>query len=145
MNKKTGFTLFELLVSISIIAILTALATISYGAMQVKARDARRVQDMQSIQKAEEQYYMIHSAVYDLGQFATGRQWTDLSGNVIFVFPSDPKGSAAGWTDYSGNAGVSDATKYCACAKLETATGNASDSNCTWSSGGSYYCVYSQQ
>ena len=57
MKKRKGFTLFELLVSISIIAILTALATVSYSIAQKKARDARRTQDMDAIRKAQELYY----------------------------------------------------------------------------------------
>ncbi len=50
-ENNLGFTLFELLVSISIIAILTAMVSLSYSVAQKKARDARRRQDMESVQK----------------------------------------------------------------------------------------------
>lgn len=146
--KKTGFTLFELLVSISIIAILTALATISYSAAQKKARDSKRIQDMQSIQKAEEQWYMLNNSAYKAG-FSAGNSWTDASGAVVFVFPSDPKASS-GWTDYASLASMPTTSTYCVCALLESATGNAnSPLACpvtTWVNGtGTYFCVSNQQ
>lgn len=140
MVKQGGFTLFELLVSISIIAILTALATISYSSAQKKARDTKRVQDMDSFQKAEEQYYMLHNSVYNLSNFSPGRQWTDLNGNIIFVTPGDPKGGS-----YLGNALPADLTKYCVCAMLENTTSGNSGDNCVWAANGPDYCVTSQQ
>ena len=55
INKKNnGFTLFELLVSISIIAILTAVAVVSFGGMNKKTRDARRISDVEKIRVALE-------------------------------------------------------------------------------------------
>ena len=133
MKKRNGYTLFELLVSISIIAILTALATISYSAAQKKARDSRRVQDMDSIQKAAEVYYSNNSYSYPADK--------NSFGSVLQIWPSDPK--PAPWTQYryTLTAGV-----YCACAALDNLTGgNASDSDCTWAANSSYYCVKSQQ
>lgn len=53
-NKELGFTLFELLVSISIIAILTAVAVVSFGGMNKKTRDARRISDVEKIRVALE-------------------------------------------------------------------------------------------
>ena len=142
MNKKSGFTLFELLVSISIIAILTALATISYSSAQKKARDARRVEDMLSIQKAEEQWYMTHNSVYR-GGCGSGMQWADASGTIIFVSPTEPK---SGWPGYQvANCG---GASYCVCATLENSIGNSNDVTCAaWVTvgTGSLYCVTNQQ
>lgn len=53
-KKKNGFTLFELLVSISIIAILTAVAVVSFGGVNKKARDSRRMADLEKIRIALE-------------------------------------------------------------------------------------------
>jgi len=134
MIKKNGFTLFELLVSISIIGILVAVASTSYGAAQKKARDSRRAEDMNTIQKAAEMYYSQNDYVYPstTGAFITG--------GVMQKWPSDPKG--VGWTLYR----YSVATTYCACAAVDnTASGNSSNNTCTFASTGAFYCVKSQQ
>jgi prepilin-type N-terminal cleavage/methylation domain-containing protein len=60
--NKQGFTLFELLVSISIVGILSALAIVSFSSAQKKARDSRRVQDMELVGKAAEQYMLNNSS-----------------------------------------------------------------------------------
>jgi len=53
-NKKNGFTLFELLVSISIIAVLTAVAVVSFGGVNKRARDSKRISDLEKIRLALE-------------------------------------------------------------------------------------------
>lgn len=132
-KRNLGFTLFELLVSISIIAILTAIATVSYSSAQKKARDARRMEDMGNIQKAAEMYYSQNSYSYP-------SQAQLVSGGVLQAFPSDPKG--VGWTAYSYQIGGT----YCACAAMDNLTGgNASNKNCTFAANSQYYCVKSQQ
>lgn len=133
-NNQKAFTLFELLVSISIIAILTAIAMMSFSSVQKKARDSRRVQDINSIQKAAEQYYSQNSYVYppSTNSFVTS--------NLMQLWPIDPK--SVGWTAYSYNIG----TTYCACAAMENTTGgNASANTCVFAASGPFYCVKSQQ
>ncbi|MFA7300923.1 MAG: type II secretion system protein [Candidatus Shapirobacteria bacterium] len=138
-KKQKAFTLFELLVSISIVAILTAIASMSFSGAQKRARDARRVQDMNSLQKAAEQYYAFSSNVYPIN---IGK-WTATNGQVVLdIFPDDPKGVGA--TAYSPTLSVS---SYCICAALESAIGNSNDTTCaTFVNGtGTYYCVKNQQ
>lgn len=141
---KRGYTLFELLVSISIIAILVALATTSYSAAQKKARDAKRMEDMETIRKAAEQFYMLNNSTY-CGtvsmNWQAGQTWT-IGGQVIMQnTPQDPKSGST----YSYRS--CDTTSYCVCATLENAVGNSSNSTCTgWVNGtGQYYCVSNQQ
>lgn len=55
--RNRGFTLIELLVVIAIISVLSAIALVIYGEAQKGARDARRKQDLRSIQAALEIYY----------------------------------------------------------------------------------------
>lgn len=147
-TKKTGFTLFELLVSISIIGILTALAIVSYSSAQKKARDARRIQDLQAIAKAAEQYYMLSDSQYPAtGLYSAGSAWTTGSGQTVLqAYPKDPKG-----TDYPAvNGWVTNATGYCVCTPLEAAKGgNSTDNACTFAGAdpatASYFCVNNQQ
>jgi prepilin-type N-terminal cleavage/methylation domain-containing protein len=52
-----GFTLIELMVAISIIAVLAAVGFTSYSQSQKLARDSKRKQDIQSIANALELFY----------------------------------------------------------------------------------------
>lgn len=140
-HPKNGFTLFELLVSISIIAVLTAIASMSFSGAQKKARDSRRVSDMNSLQKAAEQYYSFSNYSY-LSAIPAGA-WTAANGQTVLdVAPIDPK--TAPYTQYSM---ATTANNYCFCALLESATGNSNDNLCTTfvSGTGTYYCVKNQQ
>jgi general secretion pathway protein G len=56
-NVTSGFTLIEILVVISIIAILTATAAVSYTNVQMKSRDGKRKSDIRAIQQALAVYY----------------------------------------------------------------------------------------
>ena len=68
-NFTGGFTLIEFLVVISIIAILTAVATVSYTNVQKKSRDGKRKSDLAAIQQALAVYYQDtgHYPPYDAG------------------------------------------------------------------------------
>lgn len=59
--RGKGFTLVELLVTISILAILTTIALIYYLGTQSRARDARRKSDLTTIQATLEQYHADQS------------------------------------------------------------------------------------
>lgn len=140
MKKQgSGFTLFELLVSISIIGILVALVAVSFGAAQKKGRDARRTEDMKAVQTAAEQYYSLSSYNYP----ASTGVWVLSSGTTILsLFPSDPKG--VGWTAYSAT--TNSASAYCFCAAVENSnTGNSTSNACAFASSGSFFCVRNQQ
>ena len=67
MNKNSeGFTLIELLVVIAIIGLLATLSMVALNTARQKARDARRMSDIQEIQLALEMYYS------DFNQYPTG-------------------------------------------------------------------------
>jgi len=114
-KAEAGFTLFELLVVISIIAVLIAVISTSYAAAQKRARDTRRRQDIKAVQKALEQYRAINST-YPL----------DCNPGSTYLpsgLPSDPKPDYG----YSWKCAANGAS-YCICAHLEEpGQGNASD------------------
>ena len=57
---KKSFTLIELLVVIAIIGILVAFAMVSLGGTRAKARDARRLADLNTFKTALEMYFSDH-------------------------------------------------------------------------------------
>lgn len=90
LNTK-GFTLVELLVVIAIIAILSVTAFIALGGQTVKARDAKRKEDLSTIQNALELYFVENS------KFPTAplTQGDDISSGQVpkkylSILPTDP-------------------------------------------------------
>ena len=57
LSKRTGFTLVELLVVISIVSLLSSVVLASLNSARSKSRDARRVADLKQLQLALELYY----------------------------------------------------------------------------------------
>jgi len=140
-NKLSGFSLFELLVVISIIGIIVAVGAVSYSSAQKKARDVRRREDLQSVQKAFEQYYTVNNSTYGT---CAAMAVENFSGGVM---PTDPKNTG----DYI-NAEKCQTYGYCVNAQLEeTAKGNCGGcdacdgSDCEMDSGDTHYCVINLQ
>ena len=57
MNKRSGFTLVELLIVIVIIGILASIGLGSFNTAQMKSRDSKRKTNLQQIANALEIYY----------------------------------------------------------------------------------------
>lgn len=62
INKKNGFSLIELLVTISIIAVLSAVLVANFMGARERARDAQKIQDLNAIKSALRMYYNDHQA-----------------------------------------------------------------------------------
>jgi general secretion pathway protein G len=59
MTKKAkGFTIVELLVVISVIAILLIGLIMAFSGIRASSRDARRISDLKNVQAAVEMYYL---------------------------------------------------------------------------------------
>ena len=54
MKKSKGFSLIELIVVITIIAVITAVGTVSFSTTNKKARDGRRLADLEKIRMSLE-------------------------------------------------------------------------------------------
>jgi general secretion pathway protein G len=91
---KKGFSLVELLVVITIIAILSVAAYSAVGGNTIKARDAKRKQDLTAIQQAIELFYVekgVYPAVSPTGTVKMGGV-DGLSKKQLSELPKDPSG-----------------------------------------------------
>ncbi len=86
MSKKS-FTLIELLVVVAIISILASALMVGLGGARKKARDARRISDLRTVQSSLEVYY----AQNNLYPMVDG--WDDLKdalSSITSQLPQDP-------------------------------------------------------
>ncbi|OGE80638.1 MAG: hypothetical protein A2660_00825 [Candidatus Doudnabacteria bacterium RIFCSPHIGHO2_01_FULL_45_18] len=92
-QSGAGFTLIELLIVVAIIGLLLSLVVLSLGAARMKARDSKRLTDVQSIRSALDIYYDFGNGypdtpTWDLAQL-TNSQLSCLGDSAIKV-PQDP-------------------------------------------------------
>ena len=55
-HKRNGFSLIELMVSTTVIAILTVIGVVSYSSVNKRSRDVKRKSDIEQIRSALEMY-----------------------------------------------------------------------------------------
>lgn len=83
-----GFTLIELLVVIAIIGILATIIFVSLNSARKKARDATRVSDIESLQKALALYASDNNGNYpsadDMGGSGVARSYTSGADNPLW-------------------------------------------------------------
>ena len=110
-NKK-GFTLIELLVAISILAVLMAVLLPNLMGSRQRARDSRKVQDLQAMKSALRLYYNDNQSYPD------GDGSTDLSTELLEYFPGV---ESIGYTYYLTGSGEG----FDLCAYLEQGAGDS--------------------
>ena len=88
LKEAKGFTLVELLVVIAIIGILATLLVLQLGVARGKARDAKRIADINQIRSAVEIYFD------DNGEYPQRATFADLQTDLVPIylthFPNDP-------------------------------------------------------
>jgi prepilin-type N-terminal cleavage/methylation domain-containing protein len=99
MNKnKKAFSFIELIVVVTIIAVLSVVGVVSYGAINKKSRDSRRISDLANMRMALEAMRQI-GTTYPL---ASGGLPVDLAPTYMEVLPKDPKSGSYFYTPLSG-------------------------------------------
>jgi len=84
IKNQKAFSLIELLVVITIIGILSTVASVSLGSSREKARDAKRLSDIKQIQTSLEMYYDAKRQYPEGGDICI----TDTPGDYIKLDPS---------------------------------------------------------
>ena len=117
---RRGFTLIEVLITVSIIAVLAAIGLATYTGAQKRSRDARRMADLEAVRSALELYRADINAYPIATSAPTNAQYLTLGATLalyITPLPSDP-----GTTLYTyGSTGASGST-YSLCATREILT-----------------------
>lgn len=131
LGSSKGFTLVELLVVIAIIGILATLLLLQLGVARQRARDAKRIADVNQIRTALELYFD------DNGQYPQQATYAGLSGGLVPKFltllPTDPLNVAPYAYGYAFNGN----TKFHVWAELEQwAQANNSDLDINSTAGG---------
>lgn len=129
---KKGFTLIEMLVVISLIGILAALALVSFGASQKQARDTTRKSDLRQYQTSLEMYGNLTSGLFPSRTTAVSAYSTLCSDLNVRLEPDiscseDPKvPSDSTYYTYkyisNGTSGTDTATDYILWAKIENSS-----------------------
>lgn len=121
-SKNHGFTLIELLVVIAIIGLLLSALLVSFSSVRSKARDAKRIADVQQLMKALELFYNENGAYPVSGNCGATLPETDWCNSVeslsdgrwvrngstnlgkfLAADPLDPKqGSSPNWLPFNG-------------------------------------------
>lgn len=124
MKKRQGFTLVELMVTVSIIAILIAIGIASYSSVNKRSRDTKRKSDIEQIRSGLEMYRAQNGSYPSPGSGsfvnASGLSAYLVSGYMPAI-PADPQGTSPYIYQYKAtDASGSTYYGYCLSAYLET-------------------------
>lgn len=160
-QRRRGFTMIELLVVVTIIAILTAIGIVSFTSTNQRARDAKRIADLNQVRTALEQYKTdtsVSSGYYpdcnggnSISGFSTMESALSTKGYLSNPVPVDPVGQGnGGYQNYSyyfapgAPVSCTSMTTFCLCAPVENrSNGNNNSGVCGASSAApaNFYCV----
>jgi len=131
-DTKPGFTLMEILISIAIIAVLTAIGIVSYSSINRGARNAKRRADIEQIRSALELYRSdlgFYPAVHTsaLGDADDLVESDPNFSTYLSQIPRDPKG-----VEYMYKAtGLNGGSYYGYCLAAQTEPTDSKDTTCS--------------
>lgn len=124
---KKAFTLVELMVVITVIAILMTIAIVSFTRIQKQARDTKRKADMRTIATALQAYYTEQQQYpVAVDETTVDVALADMVPTYLPSVPIPPVGATGAYADehqYIYISGPNGYT-YALCTELETATGS---------------------
>ncbi len=77
LKSTRGFTLIEMLIVVTIIAVLAAMILVGMGGARVKTRDAKRIGDLHNVQNGLELFFSTE------GQYPVAITWAALTTELI--------------------------------------------------------------
>lgn len=103
-NYRKGFTILELLVVVAIVGLISSLLLVNIQNYRERSRDAKRVEDMKTIQNALELYHTSHlffpicgSAEIEIGGVSDDcLSATLVADGAARAVPTDPLGASTG-------------------------------------------------
>lgn len=131
-SKKSGFTMIELLVAATILAVLSVVGVVSYTNINKRSRDSKRLSDLEQMRsalemfRADQGYYpAINTAAFaTAANLNTGNSSTGLVSTYMPAIPTDPKDGPGQIYQYRAtNLSAPNYYGYCLCAKLEGQVG----------------------
>jgi len=142
-ERQRGFTLIEVLVAATIIAVLTSIGVVSYQVANRRARDAKRKADLEQIRAALEMYKADNAGQYPdyvnelLGwEVSYDGDWLEnLPSNYLPQKPVDPKNTTSYYYRYATYPSNPDC-RYKIQARMESSTSNQACPLCPGNQGG---------
>jgi len=141
MKKQHGFSLVELLISVSIIAILIAIGIASYSTINKQSRDTKRKSDIEQLRSAIEMYRSENGYYPN-----TGAGWVDITSlsaltpTYIPAIPEDPKNTTPYVYRYKAT-GLSNGQYYGYCIEATVESAGSLSNTCTSIESGFNYGV----
>lgn len=118
-KSSSGFTLIELLVVVAIIGLLASIVIASMSAVQTKARDTKRISEVNSVQKALALYATANGGFYPLYPAPTVMNNGSaivadlLAANAITSTFQDPASPTYDYTYQSNSTGSAYTLTFC--------------------------------